>query len=382
VSAEALRQQLVAELVEQGTLTLQWRPSFERRVPRHVFIPDTIWVHDPDTPAGGPDMAPRRRADDPDGWLQAVYANEAVVTQVDDGHPVGPSGRGREVSSSASQPGIVAEMLAALRAEPGMRVLEVGTGTGWNAALLADRLGAGNVSSVEIDPALAGHARARLAAAGYAGVSVINADGGEGWLAGAPYDRLIATVAAWQVPPAWVRQTRVGGEILLPTGTHWLQGGLLRLVVTAPGVAHGHIIGSAGFMQLRQQRLLRWSVADWITGDGEMTTTTLHPAHVTQLDAATAIGFRVPGCERFFGRRSKVLYLLDRESRSWATVQLAERPPYEVEQYGPRRLWDEVRAAYRWWKNAGEPPRGAWTILVDQHGQHAQLQPATRAVVA
>ncbi|MGH3870063.1 MAG: methyltransferase domain-containing protein [Pseudonocardiaceae bacterium] len=375
MSADALRRQLVAELVERGDLTPEWRPAFDQ-VARHAFIPDTIWVHDPATPTGEPDMAAVRRADDPDGWLRAAYADEAVVIQVDDGHPAGPALRGREVSSSASQPAIVARMLAALRAEPGMRVLEIGTGTGWNAALLAHHLGAGNVTSVEIDPGLAEHARDRLTAAGYAGVTVISGDGVQGWPAGALYERLLATVAAWQVPHAWVRQTRVGGEILLPTGTHWLEGGLLRLTVTGPGVARGHIIGSAGFMQLREQRLPRWTVAEWFTGDGETTTTKLHPAYVTRPDAATAIGFRVPGCQRFFGSRSKILYLFDRGTRSWATVQLADQPPYEVEQFGPRHLWDEVRAAYRWWKNAGKPDRGAWTITVDQHGQHAELEPA------
>jgi protein-L-isoaspartate O-methyltransferase len=79
--------------------------------------------------------------------------------------------------------GVVAEMLAALEAEPGMRVLEVGTGTGYNAALLAHRLGIGNVVSVEVDPVVAEHARQALAAAGFSGVTVVTGDGAEGYFA-------------------------------------------------------------------------------------------------------------------------------------------------------------------------------------------------------
>lgn len=96
---------------------------------------------------------PLRRDDDPDRWWEAAYAPAAVVTQVDDGHPAEPGRRSRYVTSSASRPDVVALMLDALDAEPGMRVLE--TGTGYKAALLAHRLGAGNVTSVEIDPEVA-----------------------------------------------------------------------------------------------------------------------------------------------------------------------------------------------------------------------------------
>lgn len=100
------------------------------------------------------------RADDPDGWLTLCYTNTSITTQVDDGHP-DEQGRGCEPMSSSSMPSVVAEMLAALQVEPGMWVvLEIGTGTGWNAALMAYRLGAQNVTTLEIDPAVAEHERA------------------------------------------------------------------------------------------------------------------------------------------------------------------------------------------------------------------------------
>jgi protein-L-isoaspartate O-methyltransferase len=148
----------------------------DAEVPRHEFIPELVWRYDRDTSAYC-DLVPLRRCDDPQGWLERAYANALVNTQVDDGHPIGEAGRGFEVTSSASMPGVVAQMLAALDVEPGMRVLEIGTGTGYNTALLAHRLGAGNIVSVEVDPAVAGHARRALAATGFGAVTVVTADG-------------------------------------------------------------------------------------------------------------------------------------------------------------------------------------------------------------
>ena len=101
--------------------------------------PDTVWFRNPD---GWPTLLPLHRGDDPDRWLELTYTHDdAVVTQIDDGHPSGPGLAGAMQTSSASAPDIVAIMLAALDAHEGHRVLEIGTGTGYNAALLAHRLG-------------------------------------------------------------------------------------------------------------------------------------------------------------------------------------------------------------------------------------------------
>jgi protein-L-isoaspartate O-methyltransferase len=93
-----------------------------------------VWRQDRDADSDC-DLVPLRRCEDPRRWLERAYANASVTTQVDDGHPIGEAGCGFEVTSSASMPAVVAQMLAALEAEPGMRVLEIGTGTGYNAAL-------------------------------------------------------------------------------------------------------------------------------------------------------------------------------------------------------------------------------------------------------
>lgn len=179
---------LADKLTASGELTDDWRTAF-LSVPRHAFIPETIWRNTGDA------LVPLRRVDDPAGWLTLAYGEDFVITQVDDGAPMGTGLAGQAISSSASRPNVVAIMLAALGAEPGMTVCEIGTGTGYNAALLATRLGAGNVITIEIDARLADRARRALHAAGH-NVTVVTGDGALGYPPRAPYDRIIATAAA------------------------------------------------------------------------------------------------------------------------------------------------------------------------------------------
>ena len=167
-------------MTASGDLTPLWRPAFEA-VPRHRFIPDLVWREQRT-------LIPLHKSDDPVTWLELAYANSPVITQVDDGHPIGPSLIGNEISSSASKPTVVAQMLTALQTEPGMSVLEIGTGTGYQAALLAHRLGGRNVTSIEIDAAVAAHARKALADADYGAVTVVTGDGAAGYPPRAPYD--------------------------------------------------------------------------------------------------------------------------------------------------------------------------------------------------
>jgi protein-L-isoaspartate(D-aspartate) O-methyltransferase len=377
-NAQALRQRMVKDLVQRGELDERWRAAFAD-VPRHEFIPELVWRQDRDSETDY-DLVPLRRAEDPQRWLELAYADASVSTQVDDGHPVGADGRGFEVTSSASMPSVVAQMLAALDVEPGMRVLEVGTGTGYNAALLAHRLGAPNVVTVEIDSTVAEQARRALDATGYGGVTVITGDGAGGYPPGAPYDRVIATAAAGEVPYAWVAQTRPGGLVLTPWGTAYYPGGLLALTVNQDSTATGRIVGPASFMWLRAQRIPRYTIGRISRCDEQATvsTTDLHPWQVAgDAHAATAIGLRVPGCENFYhAERAETgtLYLVDQHSRSWATLHVTtDPPPYEVRQYGQRKLWDEVQTAYRWWVDAGEPVTKAWRFTLTPSSQQIEL---------
>jgi len=139
--------------------------------------------------------------------LDAVYKDEAYPAKVDES--------GRWLSSS-SQPGIMAQMLEGLELKPGVRVLEIGTGTGYNAALLAHMLGsAGRVVTVDIDDDLARQARSALSTTGLK-VEVVTADGLLGRAAAAPYDRIIVTATPPRLPIAWRDQLTEGGLLIVP----------------------------------------------------------------------------------------------------------------------------------------------------------------------
>src|SRR5437016_377090 len=110
-------------------------------------------------------------------------------------------------------------MLDSLDVQSGHSALEIGTGTGWNAALLSQRVGdTGRVVSVEVDSEVAQCARRALKAAGYTPL-VVTADGTQGYAPAAPYDRVINTASVHTIPRAWIDQTKPGGVIVTPWGT-------------------------------------------------------------------------------------------------------------------------------------------------------------------
>jgi len=133
-----------------------------------------------------------------------------------------PIGHGQTIS----QPYIVAYMTEILRIEPGDRVLEVGTGSGYQAAILAELTK--QVVSVEIIRPLAQTAAKRLERLGYRNVTVLHGDGYFGWESAAPYDAIIVTAAATHVPPPLIAQLKAGGRMAIPVGeTSWTQNLLL-----------------------------------------------------------------------------------------------------------------------------------------------------------
>ena len=176
-----LRAAMVERLVADGAITTKSLEAAMRAGPRHAFAP-------------GVESA-------------AAYADDVVRYRIDE-HGV--------CLSSISAPWIQAAMIEAAQITEGMRVLEVGSG-GYNAALLSRLVGpAGRVVSVDIDPEAIARAEAGLEAAGIRGVELVLADAEHGVERFAPYDRIIVTVAAWDVPPAWSRQLAEGGRIVLP----------------------------------------------------------------------------------------------------------------------------------------------------------------------
>ncbi|MGC0415695.1 methyltransferase domain-containing protein [Embleya sp. AB8] len=174
--------------------------------------------------------------------LTEAYRDRVVVLSVDE--------RGLP-DSTVSQPAMVALMLEQLAVRPGMRVLEIGTGSGYNAALLATLVGpTGEVVSIEVSAELAGAAARRLAGLGVR-VDVRAGDGWEGVADRAPFDRIEATVGVPDLPPAWVEQLAPDGVLVTPM---WLRPGLELAIAweRAPdGTLTSVSVTRCGFLQLR-----------------------------------------------------------------------------------------------------------------------------------
>jgi protein-L-isoaspartate(D-aspartate) O-methyltransferase len=178
----ARNQALVDELKDKGYIRSPHIEAAFRTVLRHHFLPGTP--------------------------LDEVYSDKAIPAKQDE--------QGQWISSS-SQPAIMAIMLEQLGLEPGHNVLEIGAGTGYNAALMAQIVGeAGRVVSVEIEEDLAKTARKHLAMADFEQVQVVCADGGYEYPDAAPFDRIILTVGAPDIIPAWPEQMKPGGRMVLP----------------------------------------------------------------------------------------------------------------------------------------------------------------------
>jgi len=125
------------------------------------------------------------------------------------------------LGQTISQPYMVARMTELLRLEPGDKVLEIGTGSGYQAAILS-RL-AGQVWTIERHPSLAERARRLLAGMGYGNVQVLVGDGSRGWAAEAPYDGIVVTAAAPVVPKDLQAQLAPGARLVIPVGDPWSQ---------------------------------------------------------------------------------------------------------------------------------------------------------------
>ncbi|MEU3975687.1 methyltransferase domain-containing protein [Streptomyces bacillaris] len=348
-----------------------WEAAF-RGVPRHAFLPETVWV--------GGELEECSRESDPEGWLRHAYADTAVVTQVNDGKDVGAVGEWW-ASCSASAPSVVFRMLDMLDLRAEHHVLEIGTGTGWNAALLAHRLGADRVTSVEVDPVLAARAEGSLRGVGL-DPRVVCGDGAEGYADGGPYDRVIATCSVRAVPPAWIAQTRPGGVILVPWESPWLCYGLLRLTVDGYGGASGFFFPYSAFMLMRGQRTDLRIYRDVVRGSHVplASVSLLSPWAVAGEDWAAqfAVGLQLPDVWRAWHDDPGVdgvarrLWAATTDAGSWAAVDwdgtVSDR--FAVWEHGGRRLWREIEGAYAWWRGAGRPGPGRFGLTIAPDGTH------------
>ncbi|MFJ7201927.1 methyltransferase domain-containing protein [Streptomyces sp. NPDC098789] len=340
-------------------------------VPRHAFLPETVWL--------GDDLAECSREAAPETWLRHAYADTPVVTQVNDGRPAEPEDRW--ASSSASAPSIVFRMLDMLDVTAGQSVLEIGTGTGWNAGLLAQRLAPERVTTIEVDPELSARAAVRLGSVGLE-PRVICGDGAFGYEEGGRYDRVIATCSVRSIPPAWIAQTKPGGVILAPWESPWFCYGLVRLTVDGYGGASGTFSPHSAFMLMRGQRTDLRIYRDVLRDEHvpAESSTRLSPWAVSGDDWAAqfAVGLQLGDVWRTWHDNPDVrgvasrLWLATTDARSWAAVDWDGKRSdrFTVWEHGPRRLWESVEAGYVWWRDAGRPGPERFGLTVTAEGAH------------
>ena len=361
---------MVRALVREGLLTdARWRAAFAD-VPRHRFLPRFFR---PVAPNG---WAPVDSTD-PD-WLAQIYSNRVLVTQLDGDVGRWPeaqeSGETRGVpTSSSSMPGIMAVMLDALEVADGHRVLEIGTGTGYNAGLLCHRLGSAQVSTVDIDAALVGTARSCLASCGYHPTCVA-ADGALGYPPAAPYDRVLCTCSVSTIPLRWLAQTKPGG-LAVTTLNRPLGAGLVQITAGEGPCGRGRVLADDGrFMPLRahRQSVDEELIATLATATGPTRGTSLpmstvaSPASPFEFFAGLALPDVAPVTA------SPDAALLVHPDGSWARQHTA-RDRHFVTQGGPRRLWDEAERAYTQWIELDQPRRSRFGITVEPHVQELWL---------
>lgn len=330
-------------------------------VPREEFVP-SFFLYD--------DGRYRLLRQGTDEWLIAAYQDQSLTTQLDGALHADDAEAGTPVQGtptcSASQPSLVARMLDMLTVEAGDRVLEIGTGTGYNAALLCEMTGSPNVYSIEYDPIIAEKAIRHLGAAGYRPTVVVG-DGGLGHREQAPYEAIITTCSFPVIHAAWLEQIWPDrGVVVANLVTGIPVGILLSLTITGTKTAVGEIVSQrAWFMgslaepsnealRLSSQAAKRNDPASSRTTDlrwpDVQNTDGLFVLTALLLDAALLISFTEEGGTQH------ALYSLD--------GSVAIEQSGHVKQSGPRQLWDELEEIGTTWSTLGHPAREDFEISV------------------
>ncbi|MGH3695271.1 MAG: methyltransferase domain-containing protein [Pseudonocardiaceae bacterium] len=334
---------------------------------RHIFVPRFYVQDDPQDWRAPWRVVEGANPDDRTEWLDGIYSNETLITELAN-QPVPEQlggGTAQVITSSSTLPGLMVSMLATLDVQDDHHVLEIGTGTGYNAALLCARVGDRNVTSMDIGPALVNAARHRLAVHGFHPHLAAH-NGERGVPKHAPFDRIIATCGVTRVPYAWVQQTRSGGIILANVSGPLMPGALARLTVTGNGTATGPFQpGFAAFMPLREHPD-RPSTPPMVgtpvdeAGSESLSWLSPHPLH--PIGGSNTWGFFVQTV--LSGLHARRVHLHDDDlatkistpDGSWALVaHTSHNGHYRTVQGGPRRLWDLLETAHQQWVKMGEP---------------------------
>jgi protein-L-isoaspartate(D-aspartate) O-methyltransferase len=368
--AAHLRRQLVETLLQASALKTPAIAQSFLCIPREAFVP---YFYEQET--AGPSMAWKLVCADNisrEDYLAAVYRNQSLVTKLDEG---------RRPVSSSSQPTVMARMLEALDVQPGQRVLEIGTGSGYNAALLAILTGeASRVMTIERGAELGATAREALERVLGSGVTVIIGDGMTGWPRGAPYDRIIATASAPTLPMAWVEQLRPNGKLVMDLqGT--LASGFLVVEKSAREVSGHFLPEPLHFMPLETEAISvpQTKLASLLQQGCQATFTLEDDAAFPDalFDPAFRwfVQWRILGCQVSKRKQTQrdtgavIHSILAVEPKNRALVRFQrqqEEVKWRGEVYGSVQFWQELQQAYETFQVLGEPDRQQYRLIFEE----------------
>lgn len=344
-----LREQMVDALVQIGDMTDErWRQAFAA-VPRHALIPR---YYQPDDYR----EIDATTASDHSMWLRSVYSDETLITQK----------TAHTVTSSGTMPGLVAIMLHALDVRDHHRVLQIGTGTGYTAGLLCERLGSNQVITVDIDPALVQAAGARLASMGYH-PTVTAGNGAHGYPLGAPYDRFLATCALRRIPSAWLAQAALQARIIAPVAK-----GLIVLDVEDTNHATGRFITEGGyFIPLRDGTDHSAAhVTSCAKTQKQSRCTTLGPRDTFyQQHMRFLLAVALP--DVLVGQHGPSLddLIIQDGTGSSARLDSTQDGTFLVTETGSRALWADVEQLHDLWHDCQQPRRERFGLSISHERQ-------------
>jgi protein-L-isoaspartate(D-aspartate) O-methyltransferase len=359
-----LRTNLVKALRDKEVLHSPRIEAAFLQVPREVFVP-TFFVRDPTTNR----MVWQEVTTADPSYLEKVYQDEALVTHLD----------ARQFpDSSSSMPSIMAMMLEALDIRPGHTVLEIGTGTGYNAALLAFLTGdASLVTTLDRNDLLLAQARQALEKHGSSGMQIVKADGFGGYPQHAPYDRIIATASVPTVPMAWVEQLCVGGKLVMDLQGSLTASGFLLVEKTPAGITGQFRAQPLYFMSLVTEKHTTPQLPGTDTTQSPcLEAFVLKKDHVFPnvfFDSAFRwfLQWRISGCkissrkQRYNGKEIHTMYLMEPLNQGVIRLRKAD-DTWHGHVYNAPSLWHDVQQTYEEWVSFGRPGQEKYMLEIDE----------------
>lgn len=361
---------LADELSRSGVLASpQWREAI-CAIPRHLLVP-YFYTQNEDATWHKTEMGDMGTS----AWLDTVYSDTTLITALANASPEG-LGSGQMAVSSSTMPTLMMRMLESLDVRVGHRVLEIGTGSGYNVALLSHRLGSDHVFSVDIDADLVDLARGRLASIGYT-PTVLAHDGERGLAQFAPYDRIISTCAVPKIPRSWIDQTTDGGLILTDFKLSGMAGNLVLLQRYGATASGRFLPDWAGFMNMRHSDAdltPRYPSRDHTSARERRTAAPPQPWDHTVAWFLALLGGMPPNLTYGWQATDNPddtpgTWLLATDG-SWCEVDAEqENGTRRVLEGGPVSLWGRFEEAYDGWRAIGEPDwaRLGLTVTPGEH---------------